>query len=93
LDHKALRQAVNFPIQSNASDYCLLSMVELQPLLARYNSHIILMIHDALVIESDRRYRTEVMALIRQVMEKPRFEGYPSIKIDTKVGDNLGTTK
>lgn len=93
LDHKALRQAINFPIQSNASDYCLLSMVELQPLLARFNSHIILMIHDALVVESDRRYRKEVMALIREVMQKPRFEGYPSIKIDMKVGDNLGTTK
>jgi DNA polymerase I-like protein with 3'-5' exonuclease and polymerase domains len=68
-------------------------MVELHPLIARYNSYIILMIHDALVVESDRRYRKEVMALIKSVMEKPRFEGYPSIRIDMKVGDNLGTTK
>jgi uracil-DNA glycosylase family 4 len=93
LDHKALRQAVNFPVQSNASDYCLTAMIELAPLLKQYNSHIILMIHDSLVVESDRRYRREVMALIKSVMEKPRFEGYPSIKIDMKVGDNLGKTK
>ena len=93
LDHKALRQAINFPIQSNASDYCLLSMIELAPLLKQYNSYIILMIHDSLVIESDRRYRSQVTSLIKQVMETPKFDGYPSIKIDIKIGDNLGTTK
>ena len=84
LDHKALRQAINFPIQSNASDYCLYSMIELAPLLARYNSYIILMVHDSLVVESDRRFRAEVTALIKEVMQKPRFEGYPSIKVDVK---------
>lgn len=93
LDHKALRQAVNFPVQSNASDYCLLAMVELAPLLKRYNSYVILMVHDSLVIESDRRYRAEVTALIKEVMQKPRFDGYPSIRVDVKVGDSLGTTK
>jgi DNA polymerase I-like protein with 3'-5' exonuclease and polymerase domains len=93
LDHKALRQAINFPIQANASDYCLLSMIELAPLLRRYNSHVILMVHDALVVESDRRYRSEVTALIQEVMQKPRFDGYPSIRVDVKVGDNLGNTK
>jgi uracil-DNA glycosylase family 4 len=93
LDHKALRQAVNFPIQSNASDYCLTSMTELAPMLAKYNSFVVLMVHDAIVVESDRRYRQQVIALIREVMQKPRFDGYPSVKVDVKVGDNLGTTR
>lgn len=93
LDHKALRQAVNFPVQSNASDYCLYAMIELAPLLIKYNSYVILMVHDSLVVESDRRYRAEVTALIKEVMQKPRFDGYPSIRVDVKVGDSLGTTK
>lgn len=92
LDHRALRQAVNFKVQAPASDYCLDAMIELAPKLRQFNSFIILMIHDALVVESDRRYRAEVTALIKEVMEKPRFGG-PSIKVDVKVGDNLGATR
>ena len=93
MDHRALRQAANFPIQANASDYCLLAMIKLAPLLKQYNSHIILMIHDALVVESDRRYRTQVQALLKQVMEEAPWGGYPNIGIEMKVGDSLGTAK
>lgn len=93
MDHRALRQAMNFPIQADGTDINLLSMIELHTRLRRYNSFIILNIHDALVVESDRRYRAEVMALMKEVMERPKFPGYPSIKIDIKVGDNLGAVK
>lgn len=93
LDHKQLRQAVNFPIQADATDYNLLSMIELAPLLRRYNSWIILNVHDALVIEADRRYRSEILALLHEVMTKPKFDGYPGIGIEVKVGDNLGNVK
>lgn len=103
LDHKELRQALNFPIQGTASDYNLISMIELAhpdhkryqlaAELARYNSWIILNIHDALVVESDRRYRNEVMALVRHAMEKEKFAGFPSIHVDMKVGDSLGTVQ
>ena len=93
LDHKGLRQALNFPIQSTASDYNLMSMIKLAPLLRQYNSWILLNIHDALMIESDRRYRPQVMTLTRQVMEEEKFPGYPSIRVDIKVGDNLGNVR
>jgi len=103
MDHKQLRQAINFPIQSTASDYNLLSMVDLaHPDLESHefarrlrdlNSYVILNVHDCLVIEQDRRHRNEVVALIREVMERPRFPGYPSIKVDCKIGDSLGTVR
>lgn len=93
LDHRSLRQALNFPIQATASDYNLLSMIELAPLLRQYNSWIVLNIHDCLVIEQDRRYRSEIMALVKSVMQKEHFPGYPSIKVDCKIGDNLGIVK
>lgn len=90
MDHKQLRQAINFPIQGTASEYNLISMIELAPLLLQYNSWIILNIHDSLVIEADRRYRPQIMALVREVMERPKFPGFPSVRVDMKVGDNLG---
>jgi uracil-DNA glycosylase family 4 len=95
MDHKQLRQSVNFPIQNTASAYNLKSMIALEhpnfnQQLRAMNSWVILNIHDCLVIESDRRYRTEVAALVREVMEAPKFDGFPSIKVDIKVGPNLG---
>lgn len=90
MQHKQLRQAINFPIQRTASMYNLTSMIELAPLLREFNSYLLLNIHDCLVVESDRRCRHEVVALMKRVMEKPRFEGFPSVKVDVKVGDNLG---
>lgn len=90
LDHKELRQALNFPVQSVATDYNLLSMIELHTRLREFNSWIILNIHDNLTIENDRRYRSQVIALVREVMEQPKFAGYPSVPVDIKVGDNLG---
>lgn len=93
LDHKELRQAVNFPIQGTSSEYNLMAMIEAAPLLRQYNSWIILNIHDDLTVESDRRYRREVYELMKRVMEKPRFPGFPSIRVDAKVGDSLGQVK
>lgn len=97
LDHKELRQALNFKIQGTATDYNLSSMTELfHPesesgrALRALNSWVILNKHDALVVEQDKRYRAEVVALVRSVMERPRFPGFPSIKVDAKVGPNLG---
>lgn len=90
LDHKSLRQAINFPIQANASDYCLKAMIKLAPLLLAMDAHILLMIHDALVVESPKHRRAEVIELIRQVMTEPQFDGYPSVGVEVAVGPNLG---
>jgi uracil-DNA glycosylase family 4 len=92
LDHKQLRQAINAPIQTTASDYNLDSMVRLEPLLVPYNSYIILNVHDALVVEYDLRYEREVAQLVKEVMENPRF-GFPSVKVDQKIGPSLGKVK
>lgn len=90
LDHKSLRQAINFPIQANASDYCLKAMIKLAPLLRQIDAYILLMIHDALVVESPKHRRAEVIELIRQVMTEPQFDGYPSVGVEVAVGPNLG---
>lgn len=103
MDHRELRQAINFPVQVNASDYNLTSMIELahpdhsrypaSKRLAELKSWVLLNIHDCLVVEAHRDHVAEVMALMRDVMQKPRIPGYPSIRVDFKVGDSLGTVK
>lgn len=92
LDHKQLRQAINAPIQTTASDYNLQSMIELEPLLVEYNSYIILNIHDALVVEYDLRYEREVAELVRTIMETPRF-GFPTVHVEQKIGPSLGKVR
>ena len=91
LDHRALRQAVNFPIQSTASDHVLISLIELAERLREYNSWFLIDVHDALWVEYDLRYENEVAALVREVMERPKFPGYPNIPVDIKVGPNIGS--
>lgn len=97
MDHKQLRQAINFPIQRTASMYNLLSMIDLyhptRPLgqrLRDLNGHVLLNIHDALVLEYDRRYLHETAALLRDAMQSVKFDGFPSVHVDIKVGPSLG---
>ena len=91
LDHRQLRQAINFRIQSIASDYALDSAIQLHPLLAQYGSRILYLVHDAIVFCVHRKHLPEALALIRQVMESPKVPGYGGVRVEIKVGDNLGT--
>ena len=93
LDHKQLRQAINFPIQSTASDYALESMIELEPVLDELEAYILLNVHDSLVVEGCECKSEAVISAMRYYMEKPKYEGFPSVKIDLKVGRSLGTVE
>lgn len=92
LDHKGLRQAINFPIQSQASDHVLLAALELVERLREFNSFFLLDVHDALWIEYDLRYEAQVCRLVREVMERPKHPGFPNIPVELKVGPNIGQT-
>lgn len=88
MDHRQLRQAVNFPIQSTLSDYTLSSALRLHRLLGEYESRILLLIHDSLLMNVKRRHLSEVMALVREVMETPYIDWLPTLRVDMKVGNN-----
>lgn len=90
LDHKQLRQAINFPVQSPASDHVLVSLIELAERLQEYNSFFLIDVHDALWIEYDLRFEKEVVRLVREVMERPKWSGAPNIPVEIKVGPNIG---
>lgn len=89
-DHRALRQAINFPIQSTASDHVLISLIELHERLREFNSFFLIDVHDALWIEYDLRYERQVCALVREVLERPKWPGWPNIPVEIKIGPNIG---
>jgi DNA polymerase-1 len=45
-------EASNFPHQSIASDICLETAIRVQPVLRRYNIHIINLVHDSILLEA-----------------------------------------
>lgn len=93
LDHRQLRQAINFPIQSTAGDYVIMSMIEIAPLIAQYGGRLLLNVHDALKFEYPKKNRDIILPIIKHVMEKPKVEGFPSVKVVCKVGQNFGQMK
>lgn len=87
-DHQD-RQAINYKIQSTASDYALSSAIRLRPQLAALDTHLLFIEHDALYYEVYKRNLPEVLELIRYEMERPPLPELPSIKVEIDVGPNL----
>ena len=67
----ALRQSVNFPIQSGASDMTLMSLILLDEALADagYTSKTILTVHDSIVFDVVRDELVGVSQLAKEIME------------------------
>lgn len=89
LDNRADRQAVNFPVQSTASDVCLTALIELHDLLKPYDSRVVWSVHDELLFEVSRQHYDKVVPLITHTMSKPRLEGMPTLPVEATTGDNL----
>lgn len=91
LDHTADKQAVNHPIQSVGGTFSLLALVELNETLKPLGAHVLLDVHDSLLVECSKRDVPEVCGLIRTAMCNPRIDGWPQLKIEIKIGDNWGS--
>lgn len=89
-DHQ-LRQAVNYEIQSTASDYTLSSAIRLDYKLRALDldAHLLFIEHDALYLEVAKSDLIKAVDLIKLVMESPPLPGLPSIKTEVDVGPNL----
>lgn len=87
-DHQ-LNQAVNCRIQSTAGDYTISSSIRLAPLLARLDTHLLFIEHDALYYEVNRHHLQEVIQVIREEMQRPPLPGLPSIRIEIDLGPDL----
>lgn len=65
----ALRAVGNFPIQSGAGVILKKAIIELQPVLEKHNSKILLQVHDELVFECPEDISEEAVTEIREVLE------------------------
>lgn len=87
---EALRQAVNTPVQSAASDINLCGLIRFRRLLdeANLKSCVVNVVHDSILVDVPRDEIVRVVELLKQAYERMTFDwmrGVP-IRIDIKVG-------
>lgn len=70
-----LKEAVNFLAQSTASDLTLLSLINIHNKLPRTWGHIIVTVHDSIVLEVKEDFLDQTMELVKQEMELAPVEG------------------
>lgn len=73
----AERMAGNFPIQSSAGSMLKAAIVDLNPVLAKHDSNILLQVHDELVFDCPKDITPEALSEIQQTMENVRDIGVP----------------
>jgi DNA polymerase-1 len=104
-DDREIREAINFPIQSMASDMMLIGLINLNRLLKErgIDAWAINEVHDALVVEcrDDELLVKEVASTLKDAMLDLRWPNSKEefnwlsvpIKVDIEVGYNMGNMK
>jgi len=83
----AERNAVNAPIQGSAADIIKKAMIQIQQKLQKYQTKMLLQVHDELVFDVPVNEMEQVSALIKNEMEHAVELEIPLI-VDIGVGDN-----
>ncbi len=88
-----LRQAVNFPIQSGASDVTLQALIRVgKQLWNDPDTRLLLTVHDSILVETRTDVR-EAATLIKDEMERPVLDGSVPFVADIKAGPKWGSCK
>lgn len=83
----AERIAINTPVQGSAADIIKVAMVRLDKELERWNAHLLLQVHDELLVESETKCADDVAACMRSTMEEAAKLHVP-LKVDVGIGAN-----
>jgi DNA polymerase-1 len=84
----AERVAINTPVQGSAADIIKIAMVRLHERLGTFrDTHILLQVHDELVVETPADIAETVAAVMKDVMENVVQLGIP-LKVDVGIGNN-----
>lgn len=86
-NHAALKEAINFPIQSAASDICLNALIRLHPKIEAMGGHILFTVHDSISFEIPDDKLDEALELIKTEMQRPLGDGSVPLVVDVKIGD------
>ena len=89
IEAQQLRAAANAPIQGSSADIIKVAMVRLHTTLqeSRLPAHLLLQVHDELVLESEPGVIEEVRALVQETMEQAVRLSVP-LMVETGVGEN-----
>ena len=86
----AYRAAVNMPFQGTAADIMKLAMIKLDKGLEKYpDVHILLQIHDSVLVECPQAQADDLAKEIKQIMENVDNLGV-KLTVDTSVGRDWG---
>lgn len=86
----AERAAINMPIQGTAADIMKLAMIKLQKELDKHkDAHMLLQIHDSVLVECPESEADELAHKIKEVMEGV-YKLPIKLTVDTSIGKNWG---
>ena len=94
---KAMRKAVNTPVQGTASLIMVLGIATARRRLDPTRSRFIMTVHDSVVLEVRNDYITEAIAILRDSLTHPLFEGKPlsflsiPLAVDVEMGQRYGS--
>ena len=101
--YRALRQGLNFVIQSSTSDMVLNSLLNMQNRineLGMDDVEILATVHDSIEVQCDTENTEAVVKLIKEVMEditylktKYNMDFKVPMKVDVEVGDSFGSVE
>ncbi len=84
-------QAVNFPIQSLASDINLKAMFKLEPVLVERGwGYPMFAVHDSIEFILEKEHLAESIPYIKGVMENPELDTCATFRVDVETGPNWG---
>jgi len=83
----AERMAFNMPVQGTAADLMKLAMVKLQPELEGLEAHLVLQVHDELLVEAPADKAEQVARVMREVMQNAWALEVP-LEVGTGIGEN-----
>jgi DNA polymerase-1 len=90
---EVLRQAVNAPIQSLASDVTLTALIKAgKELWGNPSTRLLLTVHDSILLET-REDPVEVALWLRRIMSAPVLDGNVPFAADVKIGQSWGSLK
>ncbi|HSX24183.1 MAG TPA: DNA polymerase I [Candidatus Saccharimonadales bacterium] len=86
----AMRAAVNVPFQGSAADIMKLGMIRADEQLSKLkDTHILLQIHDSLIVETPEKQAEQVAATLKETMESA-YKLPVKLTVDTSIGKNWG---
>lgn len=83
----SLRASINTPIQGSAADVVILAMIKIwkNQRLKDLGWKMVLQVHDEIILEGPKESRDEALSIVRNDMENPFPEGFPSLLVHLDV--------